>query len=327
MHAALAAFEGRVRGTLRADVPLSAYTTYRIGGPARAVLEPADAEDVVAAVGAAREHGMAWVVLGLGSNVLVADAGFDGLVVRMGKGVAQVVLGGPDETEWRVGAGVPTPHLARRSAARGLGGVHRLVGVPGTVGGGVYMNAGAHGQDFGSAVREVTVLAPTGAVETWRGEIIPWQYRDSGLGQAVVLETVLALIPGDPRRLEAEISEHFQWRKAGTPFNEACCGSVFRNPDVSSGVAGEVERPTAGRLIDGAGMKGFRAGGAQVSLVHANYIVNTGQATAADVCRVIDAVRDAVAREFGVVLTPELKFLGDFGDALPAAAIAEKGGP
>ncbi|HET7039450.1 MAG TPA: UDP-N-acetylmuramate dehydrogenase [Gemmatimonadales bacterium] len=296
-----------VRGRVRRDVPLARYTTYRIGGPAAVLVEPADAGDVARALDRTRDAGSAWMALGLGSNLLVSDAGFPGVVIRVGRGLDAVESDGP---AWRVGAGLPTPILARRSAEAGFAGVHRLVGVPGTVGGGVFMNAGAHGQEFRDVVRRVRLARPDGSVEDRAGADIPWRYRSAGLDQAIVLEADLALEPADPRRLRAEIAAHLAWRKAGTPFNEPCCGSVFRNPGAGGDGESGGRRRTAGQLIDAAGMKGFRIGGAQVSPLHANYIVNVGGATADDVLRVIEAVRERVRSAFGVVLELEVKLVG-----------------
>lgn len=312
MAVALHDLAERVRGEVRLREPLAGYTTYRIGGPAAALVRPRDAADVAAALAVARDAGQPWLVLGLGSNVLVRDAGFPGLVLVMGKDMAAVepdVQGEPGR--WRAGAGLPTPLLARRSAAAGLAGVHRLVGVPGTVGGGVYMNAGAHGQEFRDVVRDVEMVRADGEVTTVAGSAVPWEYRESNLGDVVVLAATVALVPDDPRRLQDDIRDHFRWRKEGTPFNEPCCGSVFRNPPaaVSVGTGGR-ELRTAGQLIDAAGLKGFRIGGAEVSPMHANYIVNTGEATADDVLRVIDAVRRRVEERFGVVLQQEVRIVG-----------------
>jgi UDP-N-acetylmuramate dehydrogenase len=256
---------------------------------------------------AIRETGAPWLVIGLGSNLLVADAGFPGVVLRIGRGLESVEAQG---ATWRVGAGLPTPLLARRSAAAGLAGVHRLVGVPGTVGGGVFMNAGAHGQEFKDVVRRIWLVGTDGMVEERAAARIPWRYRSAGLSDVAVVAAEVQLVPAEPRRLAAEIKAHFDWRKAGTPFNEPCCGSVFRNPGAGEPGGSGAERRTAGQLIDAAGMKGFRVGGAQVSPVHANYIVNLGGATAADVRRVIEAVRERVRREWNVELELEVKLIG-----------------
>jgi UDP-N-acetylmuramate dehydrogenase len=299
----------RLRGTVRRDESLAPYTTYRIGGPAAAFVMPSCVDDVQHAVRFAAEFNVRWMALGLGSNVLVSDEGFDGIVLRLGKGLDRIEtrVGGDDHV-WRAGAGLPTPLLARRSAKAGLSGVHRLVGVPGTVGGGVYMNAGAHGQDFATVVRAVEIVNDVGGIEERRGGEIPWRYRSSGLGRTVVLSATVDLTPEDPALLARDIRKHFEWRKAGTPFNEPCCGSVFRNPDVA--LLPEDGPRTAGQLIDAAGLKGQRIGGAEVSGVHANYIVNTGGATATDVLALIDTVRERVHAAFGVELQLEVQCVG-----------------
>jgi UDP-N-acetylmuramate dehydrogenase len=300
---------GQVRGRVECGVPLARYTTYRIGGPAAAVLHPETPDDVAAGLRFAHEHGVRWMALGLGSNVLIANGGYDGLVIRLGKGLGTLERGvGGDPTRWRAGAGLPTPLVARQSAEAGLAGVHRLVGVPGSVGGGVFMNAGAHGQDFASVVRELDVVDATGQRSTVEPGAIPWAYRSSGLAGAVVLSATLALTPADPSELTEEIRRLLEWRKAGTPFSEPCCGSVFRNPPPEGVPAGGPR--TAGQLIEAAGLKGYRVGGAEVSRMHANYIVNTGGATASDVLAVIEAVRSRVLSEFGVELELEVKVVG-----------------
>jgi UDP-N-acetylmuramate dehydrogenase len=307
--------EAALPGRVRRGEALGPLTTYRIGGPADALIEPATAGEVCRALEVARRHAVPWVTLGLGSNVLVADRGIRGLVVRIGKAFADVHRTGE---HWEVGAGLPTPLLARQTAAAGFAGVHRLIGVPGTVGGGVYMNAGAHGQEFRGVVQSVALVTAQGCVEQRPGTAVSWAYRSSGLGAVIVLSARLALAPEDPRRLRAEVEEHLRWRKAGTPFNEPCCGSVFRNP-ARPVVAGGRELRTAGQLLDAAGLKGLRIGGAEVSRLHANYIVNTGGALARDVFAVIAAARQRVADTFGVTLELEVKLIGEWGVASGAS--------
>jgi UDP-N-acetylmuramate dehydrogenase len=264
-----------------------------------------------AALRLAVEMDLRWMVLGLGSNLLLPDAGIDGVVIRMGKGIAGTTKEGPDDTLWTVAAGLPTPLLAKRTAGAGLGGVHRLIGVPGTVGGGVFMNAGAHGQEFKDVVTWVDVVAPDGTASRVSGGDVAWRYRSSGL-DSVVVAAQLQLAPEDPKVLEREVRDHLRWRKAGTPFDEPCCGSVFRNPAEADAAAaqGEIPEPcTAGRVIDAAGLKGFRVGGAEVSRKHANYIVNTGGASAADVSNVIAHVRETVMERYGIELQLEVKII------------------
>lgn len=297
----------RLRCDVRYQEPLSRYTTYRIGGPAAALVLPRTPEDVSATLQYATESGTRWLVLGLGSNVLVADRGFDGIVVRIGKGLDRVSRDGPEGSRWTVGAGLPTPLLARQSATAGHAGAQRLIGVPGTVGGGVFMNAGAHGQDFSQVVHSVDVVDPVGTLLTIRGSEVEWRYRGSGLDGRIVVSATLVLEPGDPAATQQELAFYLKKRKDGTPFDEPCCGSVFRNP--APDAPGANSR-TAGQLIEAAGLKGFRVGDAEVSGMHANYIVNTGSARAADVRAVIEEARTRVRERFGVELEPEVKLVG-----------------
>jgi UDP-N-acetylmuramate dehydrogenase len=292
----------RVRGTVQLDEPLARYTTYRIGGPAKALITPTSTEDVVEVLRFCNQAAVRWLPLGLGSNVLMSDNGFDGVIIRLGKGLDWVDQASDGPEVWRTGAGLPTPRLARATASAGLSGIHRLIGVPGTVGGGVAMNAGAHGQDFSQTVMSIEVVKPDGGVKTIEGHNIGWGYRESGIERSVVTAASFKFSPGDPKELERDVLRHFHWRKKGTPFDRPCCGSVFRNP-------GGAEPRSAGHLIDAAGLKGFQIGGAQVSTRHANYIVNLGMATAGDVKAVIDAVRQRVLDEFALELRLEVKII------------------
>lgn len=259
---------------------------------------PADAEDVVKALELAHERGLPWLVLGLGSNVLVKDGGFPGMVIRMGKGLDRFEMKGATAI---VGAGMPIPLLSRRTAEAGFAGVERFIGIPGTVGGGVVMNAGAHGAEFAEIVTEVTLLDARGKARQVPRKQISYRYRGSNLENVVVLETRLALIEEPPAKLKEMQSKLLRWRKAGTPFDQPCCGSVFKNPGGPR---------TAGVLIDEAGLKGFSIGGAQVSTMHANYVVNTGTATASDVVKIIEHVRKTVAKKTGVELDLEVRIVG-----------------
>ncbi|MGH7528592.1 MAG: UDP-N-acetylmuramate dehydrogenase [Gemmatimonadales bacterium] len=305
------ALRGRLRGEVREAEPLARYSTYRIGGPATVVL-PAVPEDVGVALRLAHEAGIPWFAIGLGSNILLPDEGLDALVIRMGKGLDYLRQKGES---WTLGAGLPAPLAARRTAGAGFAGLHIFVGVPGTVGGGVYMNAGCHGGDWSEVVERVTAIDPSGrdAVLT-RGEV-PFTYRRSGLDGRVVVETTVRLRPEAQPRLDEEIAEMFEWRQRGTPFNQPCCGSVFKNPSGPSWKRESGPR-TAGQLVEAAGLKGSRMGGAEVSPMHANYFVNTGGATAADVRGLIEQVQRTVEDKFGVRLEPEVKLIGSRGEYL-----------
>src|SRR5438094_593724 len=287
----------KFRGKLLENEPLARYNTWRLGGPARYLAMPADSEDVVRALELAQDRGLPWVVLGLGSNVLVKDGGFPGVVIRMGKGLDRFEMKGATAI---VGAGMPTPILARRTADAGFVGIERFVGIPGTVGGGIYMNAGCHGAEFSEVVTEVTVMDARGKVKQLARKQISFKYRASNI-EGIVLEAKLGLGEESPAKLKELQAKLFRWRKAGTPFDQPCCGSTFINPSGTK---------TAGMLIDECGLKGFTIGGAQVSTQHANYIINKGTATASEVLKVIEHVRKTVAKKTGITLELECKIIG-----------------
>ncbi|HVQ47416.1 MAG TPA: UDP-N-acetylmuramate dehydrogenase, partial [Gemmatimonadales bacterium] len=280
-------------------------------GPAT-VLLPKTPADVAAALRLAGETGTPWFALGLGSNILLPDEGLDALVIRMGKGLDRLQQ---DRDRWTIGAGLPAPLAARKTAEAGFAGLHIFVGVPGTVGGGVYMNAGCHGGDWAEVVQQVTVVDGHGNDSVMTRRDVPFTYRRSGLDGRIVLETTVQLRPEEPARLEEVVAELFEWRQKGTPFNQPCCGSVFKNPSGPSWKR-EGGSKTAGQLIEAAGLKGFSIGGAQVSPMHANYFVNTGGATAADVRRLIEHVQRTVEQQFSVRLDPEVKLIGTLGEYL-----------
>ncbi|MBA3496400.1 MAG: UDP-N-acetylmuramate dehydrogenase [Gemmatimonadales bacterium] len=305
------AVRSKVRGELREEESLARYSTYRIGGTATVVL-PAVGEDVGIAIRMAHEAGVPWFALGLGSNILLPDEGLDALVIRIGKGLDGVRQEGE---RWTLGAGLPAPLAARRTAAAGFAGLHVFVGVPGSVGGGVYMNAGCHGGDWAEVVEQVTVVDATGRDQALARAEVPFTYRRSGLEGRVVLETVVRLRAEVQPELDEQIAEMFEWRQRGTPFNQPCCGSVFKNPSGPSWQREDGTR-TAGQLVEAAGLKGTQVGGAQVSPMHANYFVNTGTATAADVRALIDRVQLEVEAKFGARLEPEVKLIGTWGEYL-----------
>ncbi len=288
----------KFRGRLLEHEPLARYTTYRLGGPARYFLMPADAEDVAKGIEFATERRLPWLAIGLGSDLLVKESGFPGVVIRIGKGLDRFEMKGAIAI---VGAGMPTPILARRTAEAGFAGVERFIGIPGTVGGGVYMNAGAHGAEFAEVVTEVTVMDGKGKIRQLARKQISFKYRASNLGDGVVLETKLLLLEEAPAKLKELQGKLLRWRKAGTPFDQPCAGSVFKNPGGAK---------TAGMLVDECGLKGYTIGGAQVSTMHANYFVNTGTATPSDVLRLIEHVRKTVQKKTGVELELEVKVIG-----------------
>jgi UDP-N-acetylmuramate dehydrogenase len=300
-----------IEGKVREQEPLARYSTYRIGGPAT-VVQPANAEDVAIALRTAHAAGVPWFAIGLGSNILLPDDGLDALVIRLGKGVDELRQDGDD---WTVGAGLPAPLAARRTAAAGFAGLHIFVGVPGSAGGGVYMNAGCHGSDWSEVVQRVTVVDGAGQDAVLSRAEVPFTYRRSGLDGRIVLSAVVRLRQEPQAHVDEAIAEMFEWRQRGTPFNQPCCGSVFKNPSGPSWKR-EGGPQTAGQLVEAASLKGARVGGAEISPMHANYFVNTGGAKAADVRALIERAQREVEARFGVRLEPEVKLIGAWGEYL-----------
>jgi UDP-N-acetylmuramate dehydrogenase len=280
---------------------LRRYTAWKIGGPADALLEPSSAEELVEAVETAREHGVPVTILGGGTNVLVLDGGIRGLTVRLARALTDVSITG---TSIVADAGVLYPVLANTTAGRGLAGLEFASGVPGTVGGAVYMNAGAYGSDTGEVLSWADVYKPEmGAVERVPNAGLELSYRRSALHEHpgwVVLRAAYDLAPGDPEELKARIKEFRARRMSGSP-NRPSCGSTFKRP----------EGDYPGRVIEAAGLKGTRVGQIEVSPVHANYFVNHGGGTSRDALELIELVRETVFERLGVDLELEVKILGE----------------
>jgi UDP-N-acetylmuramate dehydrogenase len=279
---------------LRVDEPLAPKTSMRVGGPAAAYVEIRDPRYLVAALGLCDAEGIAWTILGLGSNVLVRDEGFPGLVIRLAGDFTKVTV---DGTRVRAGGAVPIVALCRDAAKHGLGGIEALVGIPGTVGGAVRKNAGTD-VEFGDVIDTVEVVV---AGEKLQRMTRPeFAYRRSTLDRrAVVCAAEMVLQPADPREVQAELRRRIDRRNATQPLELPNSGSIFRNPP------GDY----AARLIETSGCKGRRIGNAQVSEKHANFIVNRGSATCADVLALIDDVRRAVREKHGIELELEVHVL------------------
>jgi UDP-N-acetylmuramate dehydrogenase len=282
--------------------PLGSRTTYRVGGTAALGVEPVDEDALLQVARAMAGLDVPVLVVGNGSNLLVADAGFAGLAVALGSGFEGLVVEG---TEVRVGGAQALPRLARRTAAAGLAGLEWAVGVPGTVGGAVRMNAGGHGSDTVSTLvaYRVVDLATAMAVDRPVEDLAAGYRHTSVTAGEVVVEATFRLALGDPATGRSAIDEIVRWRRANQPGG-ANAGSVFANPPGDS----------AGRLIDACGGKGLRIGTAEVSPKHANFIQADRGGSADDVRRVMDRVRADVAAAFGVELTTEVRMVGFDGD-------------
>jgi UDP-N-acetylmuramate dehydrogenase len=278
--------------------PLGLLTTYRVGGPAALFLEAANEDDLDAARKAVTESGVAVMVLGKGSNLLVADAGFRGLVVTLGPEFASIGISG---TTIRAGAAAGLPVLARQTAAAGLAGLEWAVGVPGSVGGGVRMNAGGHGSDMAGSVDRWAFVDLHGGPDGERGvSDLAYGYRRSSVAEGhVVVWASFPLRSGDRPRSEEAIAEIVRWRRANQPGGQNA-GSVFTNPEGDS----------AGRIIEACGLKGLRLASAEVSDKHANFIQADAGGSADDVRRLIEVVRERVGADAGVELVPEVRMVG-----------------
>jgi UDP-N-acetylmuramate dehydrogenase len=281
------------------DEPLKRYTAWKIGGPADALLEPESADELIRAVQKAREHDIPVTVLGGGTNVLVRDGGIRGLTIRLAKSLRRVEVEGERVT---AEAGVLYPVLANTTAGSGLEGLEFATGIPGTVGGAVYMNAGAYDGET-KEVLEWADVYRDGDVVRMSNDDLELSYRRSILHDHpdwVVLRAGYALSPGDPEELKSRIKEFRAQRMNGSP-NRPSCGSTFKRPP------GDFP----GRVIEAAGLKGTRVGQIEVSPVHANYFVNLGGGTAREALELMALVREKVRERLGVELEPEVRVIGE----------------
>lgn len=285
------------------QVSLAEFTSYKVGGPAEWLAIPQTLEQLQECLAWARTQGLPTTTLGAGSNLLISDRGLPGLVISTRNFRQQTF--DPETGQIRVGAGRPVPRLAWQAAKFGWSGLEWAVGIPGTVGGAVVMNAGAHGGCTADCLLEAQVLLPDGSLEILQRQQLGYSYRTSALqgDQRLVLQALLQLQPGsDPAQVKARTQTHLDHRLATQPYHLPSCGSVFRNPGPRS----------AGWLIEQTGLKGYQLGGAQVAERHANFILNCGGATASDIFNLICHIQEQVANRWSLLLKPEVKLLGQF---------------
>lgn len=294
---------------VRVNAPLAPFTTFKVGGPADVLLETKTGEELLDAVRLARAHGAPVTLLGGGSNVLVADAGVRGLVIRPRGGDISMV----GDRLVRADAAVTINGLVRWTINRGLAGLEAWAGTPGTVGGAVYGNAHWKQMNIGDLVDSVRLAKPDGTLLQVPAERMEFGYDDSRLKRTgeVVLWAAFRVAPGaDPDALRRTARESLAFRKRTQPLESPSAGCIFMNPDPARDKVPAGIPPSAGALVDRAGLKGAAEGGARVSTTHANFIVNTGSASAADIARLIDRCTQAVRDQFGVALREEIIRLG-----------------
>lgn len=282
------------------DEPMSRHTTFRIGGPADYFVCP-DREQIAEVLAVAKKCGMAITVIGNGSNLLVGDKGIRGLVVEIGSAMNQIMV---DKNHITAGAGVLLSQVAAKAAAAELGGMEFAAGIPGSVGGAVTMNAGAYGGEMKDILRTVTVLTPEGELKTLDVSEMDLSYRHSCVPeqQYIVLEAEIELGYKPEEEIRAQMEELRNKRIEKQPLEYPSAGSTFKRP----------EGYFAGKLIMDAGLRGYRVGDAQVSEKHCGFVINRKNASAQEVRQLMQDVQDKVKAQFGVMLEPEVKMLGEF---------------
>lgn len=290
---------GAIDATVTRDERMSRHTSYRIGGPAALFVAVHSYAALVRTVKVLADERVDWVILGKGSNLLVSDEGYRGCVIVLDREFSRTTLA--DDGTLTVGAGAILSKVVSEAMKAGLTGLERCVGIPGTLGGAVSMNAGTRREWIGELVRDVVVLRPGEGLHRYEASDIEWGYRYTTIPTSeIILEATLSLERGSRDAIAADMEARLRRRRETQPLGVPSCGSVFRNPpDRSVGV-----------LLESCGLKGARQGGAQVSEEHANFIVNRGGATAADVIALIGRAHDAVLEKYGIDLACEVKLLG-----------------
>jgi len=287
-------------GKVKQNEPLLNHTTIKIGGPADLFIEPSSVENLKKVMSVIEKNGLKWRAIGRGSNLLVSDKGIEGVVIKLGPGLDQLDI---NDTEITVGGGYSLVSLATSISKKGLSGLEFASGIPGSVGGAVYMNAGAHGSDISRILTKAHILFDDGSMEWLTVEEMEFSYRTSILQKkrpGIVVEAVFKLAQGDRAAIVAQMQKNKDYRKETQPWNFPCAGSIFRNPLPNY----------AGKLIEDAGLKGYSIGGAKISEMHGNFIVNAGNATADDVLSLIQYVKDTIFNLYQVKMETEVEIIG-----------------
>ncbi|NTU89515.1 MAG: UDP-N-acetylmuramate dehydrogenase [Actinobacteria bacterium] len=290
--------DGALDGSVSCDERMSRHATFHIGGPASLFIECASMADLTLVMSVLEKHSMPWSIIGKGSNLLISDAGCRSAIITLGKEFKKSAF---VDTTLVAGAGIALSSIVQEAFKLGYSGFEFAVGIPGTLGGALFMNAGTRTEWVGSVVEAITLYSPEEGLVRRRGEEIPWSYRKSGIMRGeIILEAELSMKPGDIGSIRAKMEASLSRRKKSQPLSFPSAGSVFKNPPDES----------AGKLIESVGLKGYRCGGAQISEMHANFIVNTGNAKAQDVVDLIVLARNRVKEVYGIELQPEVQFLG-----------------
>jgi UDP-N-acetylmuramate dehydrogenase len=295
---------GMIKGEILYSVPMSAYTSFRVGGRVDYLAFPSDIQDLQEVLRRCNQQGVRYFVLGNGTNLLVRDGGIRGMAISLSRGFLRVeeVGGGPGENLILAEAGGPLGKLVEFSSEKGLTGLEFAAGIPGTVGGAIFMNAGAFKEEMKGVLHSVRLMDPEGNISEKGKNELRFSYRSLEVEKGeVILGAQFSLRPENGQRVKAKVEENIRWRKTKQPWDLPSAGSVFKNP---------VQGP-AGRFIEEAGLKGSRIGDAQVSEQHANFIVNRGKARARDILTLVEIIREKVFKEKGVWLETEIQVVGE----------------
>jgi UDP-N-acetylmuramate dehydrogenase len=286
-------------GKIYENEPLANHTTLKIGGPADILYVPENIDGLKKAMEIIKNENIPWRAIGRGSNLLVSDEGIKGVVIKLGEGIDHLEVNG---TEITVGGGFSIIKLATLITKKGLSGLEFAGGIPGSVGGAVYMNAGAHGSDISKILKKAHVLFEDGTMKWLDCEEMDFSYRTSILqsNPGVCVEAIFTLENGDRDKIVDEMQKFKEYRRNSQPWNYPCAGSIFRNPLPKY----------AGQLVEEAGLKGHQIGGAQISNMHANFIVNTGNAKAQDVLDLIAFIKKTIYDKYEVEMETEVEIIG-----------------
>lgn len=287
-------------GIVKENEPLANHTTIKIGGPADVFVEPSSVDHLVKTMEVIKQFKVPWRAIGRGSNLLISDKGIEGVVIKLGEGLDELTMNG---TEITVGAGYSVVRLSTTIGRMGLSGLEFASGIPGSVGGAVYMNAGAHGSDISKILVKALILFEDGTLEWLTNEQMKFSYRTSILQKerpGIVVKAVFQLKEGNKDEIQALMKQNKDYRKRTQPWNFPCAGSIFRNPLPFY----------AGQLVEEAGLKGYVHGGAKISEMHGNFIVNNGNATAKDVLELIDFIKNKIYEEKKITLETEVEIIG-----------------
>lgn len=300
MDALVKELQDKEVGKVLPNEPLANHTTMKIGGPADVLVEPKSLEKLQETMETINKYKVKWTAIGRGSNLLVSDLGIEGVVIKLGNGMDHLELEGD---EVHVGGGYSLIKLVTIISKKGLTGLEFAGGIPGSVGGAVYMNAGAHGSDMSKVLKKAHILFEDGKMEWLNADQLNFSYRTSILQKerpGICLEAVLNVKQGNREEVVAQLQKNKDYRRDTQPFSYPCAGSIFRNPLPDY----------AGQLIEKAGLKGHKIGGAKVSDMHANFIVNDDGAKAQDVLNLIEYIKKTILEKYNVQLETEVEIIG-----------------